>query len=458
MRLPSIGLGGVPSIKSFINKGSSRSINTKKNIITSLLIRGISILVSLILVPLTIHYVNPTQYGIWLTLGSVIGWLGFFDIGFGNGLRNKFSEALAKGKYKLARIYVSTTYAILIIIICIVFTIFLCINPFLNWSKLLNAPSNIISELNVVALLVFSFFCIQFVLQLLTTIMTANQQPGKASIINFIGTLGSLLFIFILTKTTHGNLINLAIGLSAAPVLVLIISTIWFYTHEYAKYAPSIKFVKFRFAKGLMTLGLKFFIIQIAFLVLYQTDNIVIAQLFGPKEVTPYNIAYKYFAVVPMVFSIILTPFWSAFTEAWFKNDLEWIKRTMTKLKLFWGILIVVAFLMVVASDVVFRFWVGNQIIVAKSISACMALYVVINAYNGIYSHFLNGVGKIKIQLYSAIFGILLNIPLVIILGKLIGIKGVILANAIFGAVNMIWGTIQYNKIINNKATGIWGM
>lgn len=111
-------------IKSLINKGHSRSVNAKKNILASFLIRGCSIAVSLILVPLTIHYVNPTQYGIWLTLSSIISWFGFFDIGFGNGLRNKFTEALAKDQHKLARIYVSTTYAILTIIIIIVLILF----------------------------------------------------------------------------------------------------------------------------------------------------------------------------------------------------------------------------------------------------------------------------------------------------------------------------------------------
>ena len=40
--------------------GSSRSIAIKKNIIASLFLKGISILVSLQVVPLTINYINPT--------------------------------------------------------------------------------------------------------------------------------------------------------------------------------------------------------------------------------------------------------------------------------------------------------------------------------------------------------------------------------------------------------------
>ena len=83
-------------LNSVINKGHKRSVKAKKNILASFLIKGGNIAISLILVPLTIHYVNPTQYGIWLTLSSIIGWFAFFDIGFGNGLRNKFAEEIGR--------------------------------------------------------------------------------------------------------------------------------------------------------------------------------------------------------------------------------------------------------------------------------------------------------------------------------------------------------------------------
>ena len=167
-----------------ITKGHERSVNAKKNILASLIIKGCSILISLFLVPLTIHYLNPTRYGIWLTLSSIIGWLGFFDIGFGNGLRNKFAQSIAMGKHEQARVYVSTTYAILSIIIASVLILFFLINPFLDWSRILNTPGSMSGELSILALIVFVFFCLQFVLQLITTVLTANQQPAKASLFN----------------------------------------------------------------------------------------------------------------------------------------------------------------------------------------------------------------------------------------------------------------------------------
>ena len=53
-------------VSAYFTKGNERSVAVKKNIAVSLVLKCISILVSLQVVPLTIGYVNPTKYGIWL--------------------------------------------------------------------------------------------------------------------------------------------------------------------------------------------------------------------------------------------------------------------------------------------------------------------------------------------------------------------------------------------------------
>jgi O-antigen/teichoic acid export membrane protein len=443
-------------IKDFFTKGNERSLNAKRNIVFITVLKGFSIAISLVLVPMTIHYVNPTRYGIWLTLTSIVGWFNFFDIGLGNGLRNKFAEAVAAGKTDLARTYVSTSYAILAIIVVAVLLVFFCINPFLNWTSILNTPADMAGELRILALIVFTFFCLEFIMQLMTIIITANQQPAKASFFTFLGSLFSLLIIYILTKTTSGNLVYLGAVFSATPVLVLLASSFWFYTHSYKKYAPSIKFVKFSFAKDLMSLGIKFFVIQVAAVIFYQTSNIIIAHLFGPEEVTPYNIAYKYFSVITMAFSILMLPLWSAYTEAWVKKDFDWIKNTINKLMLTWGLIVLGVVVMVILSNFIYRLWVGKEVVVSINISIVMAAYVLVNGWCGIFSQFLNGVGKIKLQLILSTGGAILNIPLAIFLGKHLGIYGVLLSTVIFGLISAIWAPIQYRKIINLKASGIW--
>ena len=115
-------------IKNFMSRGNERTIKAKKNILASLLLKGCSMMVSFMLIPLTLGYLNTYEYGVWLVLSSFMQWIDFFDIGLGNGLRNKLSESLAKNDYEKGRIYVSTTFVSLFIIVLLLYLLFYLIN------------------------------------------------------------------------------------------------------------------------------------------------------------------------------------------------------------------------------------------------------------------------------------------------------------------------------------------
>ena len=93
-------------------EGTSRSDTTKKNISLLFIFNGFNFLFNIIIVRLTLDYLGQENYGIWVTLASVLTWFGYLDFGLGNGLRNKLAEAFAKDDLHLARVYVSTTYAV----------------------------------------------------------------------------------------------------------------------------------------------------------------------------------------------------------------------------------------------------------------------------------------------------------------------------------------------------------
>ncbi|MCG2459686.1 oligosaccharide flippase family protein [Flavobacteriaceae bacterium F89] len=450
--MPLIGV-----FQNFFNNGHERTVKAKKNILGLLFLKGTSIAISFLLVPLTIHYINPTQYGIWLTLGSIIGWFSYFDVGFGHGLRNKFAEALANSNAKEARIYVSTTYFSMSAIMGVVLVLFLAINPFLNWANILNADQNMSSELGVLALIVFVFFCIQFIFQLIGTIMTANHDPAKASLIQTLGSLISLIIIFILTKTTQGSLLYLGIVLSTVPVVVLGAATLWFFTASYKQYAPSIKFFRFQYIKDLLGLGIQFFIINISVLIMLNTDNIVITQLLGPEKVTVFNVTYKLFTMISMVYIIIGTPLWSAYTEAYTKGDFNWIKNTLKATQKVWGVLTGLTVIILIISPWFFELWLGDSVQVPFSLSIAMSTYVVGYIWMNIYTFLLNGLGKIRLQLYVSISAGIIYIPLVIILGKVWGLEGITYLSTFFFVTTGIIYSIQVKKLINNSAEGIWG-
>ena len=118
--------------------GSERTIKAKKNIIASLLVKMLSIIISLLLVPVTLNYLNSYEYGVWLTLSSILVWINYFDIGLGNGLRNRLTEALAIGDYEKGRIYISTTFAILLILMLTIYLLYAFLQHFISWKSILN--------------------------------------------------------------------------------------------------------------------------------------------------------------------------------------------------------------------------------------------------------------------------------------------------------------------------------
>ena len=446
-------------IRSILNKGQERSVKAKKNIIASLFLRGTSIAISLLLVPLAINYVNVSQYGIWLTLSSIIVWFSFFDIGLTQGLRNKFAEAVAKGDDALAQIYVSTTYAVLTIICSSLWVAFLFANQFLNWPRLLNIQKNMGSEISILALIVFTYFCLQFVLNIINTILTANQQPAINSLVGVLGQILSLILILILVKTTHGSLIKLGLVFCFSPVLVLIGASLFFFRSSYKRYRPQFSKVKFSYAKRLLNLGIIFFIIQVAGIVQYQTANIIIAQNFTTADVTSYNIVYKYFGVLNMVFAIFVTPFWSASTEAYLKNDLKWIKKGIKKYNQLNILLIIVGGIMLLFSHTIYNLWLGKgKVNISFYLSLWGFLYFSMTMFVSKYVFFLNGINALRIQFIACTLSPFVYIAASLLLIKYyrMGTYALFIASIVANFNGLLLAPIQYHMVINKRKKGIW--
>lgn len=438
-------------------QGNQRTVKAKKHILALFVVKGLTIVISFAMVPVTLNYVQKEQYGIWLALASFIEWFSFFDVGLGNGLRNKLAESWARDEVEEGRIYVSTAYTLLTIIFGAILVLFYLVNPFLDWTEILNTAGTSKEELTAVMVFTFSFFCIRFVLKLIFSVFYADQRPSLQGVINLIRKALILVIIIILTNTTEGSLFNLAFTFGFMAVLVLAIVNIYFFNKDYKAVRPSFKLFRKAYVKDLLNLGVKFFVIGISVLVIFSTDNIIIIQLFGPEEVPAYNIAYKYFGLITIGFGIICTPFWSAFTEAYTKNDIKWIKNIVNKLVKAWFAFLALGVFLLLFSDIFFHLWVP-EIEIPFHLSVFMLIYVVFQTWGSIYIKFLNGVNKVNLQLIAGIVGAIINIPLSIFLAKTCGLgtAGVILASTVSVFYGPIIAPIQYKKIIEGKAKGIW--
>lgn len=438
--------------------GSVRTAKLKKNVLLSLFVKAGSIICSLLLVPATINFVNDIQYGIWLTISSIVAWMSFFDVGFTNGLRNKLAEAFGFGKVKLAKAYISTTYAALSIIFTVLMILLLVIVRFTSMSSLLNIDASYESDLKEALFVLVIYFCVTFVLKILSVILIADQRPAYSSFIDFIGQVMSLLSVLVMASGIEGSLSVLSYCLCVPPLLVWVVFTFICFGKDYKNYIPSLKYVNFRYVNSLLTIGVKFFIIQIAAIIQFQTANFLIGRLFSMSEVTEYNIAYKYFNVLYMVFMILLQPFWSAVTEAYSKNELQWIKNSIHKYLKVLLLMFFIGLLMLVFSDTIYDLWLGSSVHISFVLSAWMFVYVFTMMFGAVFVYFVNGVGALKIQYISSLVSPLLFVLLVMVMSKImnIGVVSILIASIIANFNGLILAPLQYYYLVIKKKKGIW--
>ena len=276
----------INSIRKQVLSGDIRTVKAKKNILLSFFNKIIAIVISFALVPITVNYLDQEQYGIWLTITSIVSWISFFDIGLGHGFKNKIAEAKANNDIMLCKKYVSTAYFIFIILFGTLLIIFECVNPFINWAAILNVSPNYSQVLSSVVSIVLIGTCLQFVAAVFPLLLSADQRPALSSMITTVGQAFSLIIIYILTLFPIHNMRYIAVALSWTPLIITCIISCWFFKHQYNDYMPSLKMIDTSLIRNILNLGVKFFVIQFSMIAIFQVVNIILSRVLGPSSVT----------------------------------------------------------------------------------------------------------------------------------------------------------------------------
>ena len=431
--------------------GHERSVKAKKNIIVLFLIKGYSIAINLALIPLTLSFLDEYKYGIWITLFTFLSMIQIFDIGIGNGLRNKFSEAIAKNDFFTAQQYVSTGYIIMCVITLILIVLFIIPWLFIDWSYFFNVEDSLAGDITFLVGITFLLTAIQFSLKLITTLLTASHKPALSSAIFAISNTFILLLFIGFKSNINDNIVAIGTIYSVVPLVILMVSSIIIFNSKLKNVRPKLSMFDKEKVKDLFNLGIHFFVIQIAVLVIFQTDSLIISHTLSPIEVTPYNIAYTYFGIIPMFAGIIMTPFWSAFTDAHAKGDFIWINSIIIKqIKLLVPASIIIVIMLLLANSLI-PIWLGKEIHLSWTLLIGMAIFSIISIWNNIFSFFLNGISKTKTQVITSIVGLLLNIPLSIYLALNIGTGGVIIATSVSLSFFAFFGFFETFKYLKNN-------
>lgn len=427
-----------------------------KNIVVSLFAKGWSALIVLLMVPLTLRCLGAYQNGVWLTISSLLVWIDQMDIGLGNGLRNRLAAHIAHNEMYEARKAVSSTFAMLF---CIVLPVLLLL-LLLIWQTDVYAFFNVVNykipELRLALTSAVILVCMTFVLKFIGNVYMGMQQPAASNLLIAIGQSIALLSTWLLYVERSATFFLIVIVNTAAPLLTYLLAYPYTFFRCFPMLRPSLSYVSLRTAKSLGNVGVKFFWLQISGVVQFMTANILISHFFSPEMVTPYQISYRYMSLMLVVFTIVATPYWNATTDAYERGDIRWIKTSANRLNRFLVILFCTYIVMVSVSTFVYDIWIGDQCSVPMSMTILVGLYIYMLILSSKYAFFLNGIGALRLQLLMTVMTVLF-IPAEWLVNMLthsinwfIAVMGLCMAPCI--VVNMI----QFNKIINGTAKGIW--
>lgn len=401
----------------------------KKNIIYSSILKVIGVMISFLLLPITVSYLTNLEYGIWITLFSIMNWVTLLDMGLGLGLRNKLTEAVSKNDFIEIKKYISTGIFSMLLIGIFFILLFLISLQFINLQIIFNTNEFTERELYNITLLSGIFIIISFIFSIINQIFYAYQKAGLVGGIQIIHNIIMLIMIYILILLSIHDIIYFVISFGIAVIISRgIFFGYFFYNNK--NLTPSIKFFGIKNLKNITKLGVKFFIIQICCIIGLSSNNIVITQFLGPEYVRNYDICIKIFSFVLMLQSLITTPLWSSITDAYVKKDILWIKNILKKMYITNILLSILIIILGVMLKNIIQIWLGINIHYSYSFILYMIVYYIFSLWGGVFTAFLNGIGKINIQLIAWVISSAGIIPLVYLFTKILKfeLEGIILA------------------------------
>jgi O-antigen/teichoic acid export membrane protein len=390
----------------------------------SMAARAVSIVVALVSVPLTVHYLGTEQYGLWVTITSVSALLGFADLGLSNGLMNAVSDAHGREDREAARTYLSSAVAMLVVVALLLGVVFVLVYPLIPWERVFNVSSASASDVAGPGFAVLvAITLVGIPLGVVSSTQLGYQEGYRNGAWQAAGAVFSLVGLMI-AVAGEVSLPWLVLAIGSGPLLATTLNGVDLLRRR-PWLSPRLRSATWAAAKWLLRLGLLFFVLQLASIIAYQTDYIVIAQILGVSEVTTYAIPMKLFMTIPMLLGFGLLPLWPAYREALTRRDLSWIRHTLVRsLQVTAAVSIPLSLVLVVFGRPLIDLWVGEDVVPTTGLLVALGLWVVVYSLSVAIAMFLNGANVIGFQAGLAVAMTVTNLGLSIGLTHAIGVSG----------------------------------
>jgi O-antigen/teichoic acid export membrane protein len=383
-------------------------------------------------VPLTLSYLGPERFGLWMAISAAITMLSFADFGLGNGILNAVSHASGRNDKVAIHQFVSNGFIMLTAIAALMLLVFVAAYRHVPWPSVFNVSSATaaLESGPVVFVLAICFFA-TLPLGATQKIQLGLQRGHWGYMWEAVGSLMGLLGIIIATQLQAG-LQWIALSMAGLPLLFRAVNTFLFFGYQEKTLRPRFDHFEFAVVKRLIRTGALFFVLQLAVIVGFQSDNIIIARILGVEAVAGYDVALKLSTLPAMFIGLVVVAQWPAYGEALTRGDSEWIRQTFTRtIRLSLLIAIPFAVILFTWGDVIIRIWAGPAVVPSAALLAGVSIWSVLLVLGSVIGALLNGLHVVKFQEINALLMATANILISIFRVKQIGTIG-----AIFGTIS----------------------
>ena len=398
---------------------------------TALAAKLIAVAVGLLTVPLTLHYLGPERYGMWLIMSSFVAILAFADMGIGNGLLNTVAAAYGREDTAAIKGAVSSGMAVLMGIAVAIGIGFAIAYPHVGWYRIFNAQTPLARAEAGPALAVFAgCFALAIPTGVVQRVQMALQQGYLANLWGVGGSVIALVGV-VAAIVLQAGLPWLVLAFMGGPLIANAVNSLVFFGVSRRDIAPAPSAVQVAAAREVMRTGLLFLLLQVAAAITYNSTSIVIAQLLGAKAVAAYAVPERLFSLITMIVSMALQPLWPAYREAIVRGDTAWVRRTLRQsLIVAIGTATALSVPLMLLTPTILHYWVGNAIAPPLLLIVGFGVWKIIEAGGLALAMFLNGAHVVATQVVVSAATALISIGLTVIFIRTIGIGGA------------IWGTI----------------
>ena len=434
--------------------GHRRTIRAGITGIVTIFSRGIAVLINLMTIPLTSHYLGKERFGLWLILSSFIAWVSIADLGLTNSLVNALSRADGKNDSDMAKESVASAFWMVTPIALVAITVIIFVSPLISWQDIFNLTSSqAIDEVTTAVVIVLIYCALRLPGSIISCIYHAYQEGYVHHFWNFLSGITGTFFLIIAIKLQAGLPV-----LAAATLGGMLIADIgsgvylFFWRRKYLQ--PKLNGFKWDRAKTLLKNGFQFWVAQISAVAITHTNLIIISMLFGAADVSGYGTTLRLFAFVGAIQTAFVSPLWAAYGEALTRSDVTWIRHTFyrsIRFSLLW--MLIVGIVVYMLLPVIFRLLLTDDIKADQGLGLAIFSTEVINAISRCFSTFLNGLGEIRLQaILGPLFGAL-NLGFSWWMGGKFGPQGVAWATAIclFIFWPVIMGRLAHSKLQEMK-------